>query len=843
MRPADQLVDGDNGFTQVNSRLHPSMLAPGVLAGAVNRTLELGDCRARWAAISGVWGDVNRFSGTPLAVARWWEPETGEEALVVVTGAARSDGGMGRAWRITSSSTPVEISLNGHDVWTTCRLVPQRQALLLCRQGNTRHYFKASDINTGTDVITLHLSTPDLVNGDRILFKLCAGATVPVPLIDNTNYYAKVTGASLEIYTDASLSTKINFTSAGTGQFYVERTTVASGAGGLGARPLSLEPSYSGSAVVDAWQRGFRSVPQTLSATIANTSALWEVLNHRFDPGQAVKVGANVGATFVAGTTYYVEPADNHHVYLHVAAATALLGTSASRIVADANSTNTMFPSSYSGMPIPPLREAVPYKNRIVGLNGRANVAASDPGDFLHFTPFEAALTAALGNGDPLTTICPMGDDTVLLATETNVLGITGLGSNDPNDWNLIVIPGALGCMAPLTAVQIGSDAWWLSRSGVASVRQTVTGFQEGVAVPTSATISRKLNEVDWTYAAQACGAYFNNRYFCAVPLKGQEGTPVNNCVLVYNFLTQGWEGWWEGDEINPVQFARHKVGGAERLCWLDAAGSVRFFDEDGLEDITLSYSAPNFTHTPVAIETEDLTRAYTCGDPGEKQFTEVELVIETWGANWSLTALTDGPSEETVYRSDETKDPSKFLTHDTADFRPATEPERATLPYREDYAVAIPAAENMVNGTYSISSLFRRYCLITGFRVGDTYEVTALGNATNLTNWPSSVVPPDMVGLVRSYGVGQFVAAQEIYWAEAGVAQTGLPCTATVVSVTDQQVALPTPDGLPLEPHQVYVLPIALHERDQSIQFRLTNSTGSLRLRSLRLKAVAEKG
>lgn len=709
MRPPDELMDGDSGFTQVNARLHPSMLPAGTLAGAVNRTLELGDCRPRWAAISAVWGDVNLFSGTPLAIGRWWEPITGEEALVVITGAARTDGGMGRAWKLTSSSPPVEISLGGHDVWTTGRLVPQRQALLLLRQGNTRHYFKASDIDTGTDVVTLHLSTPDLVNGDRILFKLVDNATPPLPLQDNTNYFAKVTGAALEIYTDSGLTSKVAITTAGTGTFYVERTSLQPGPGGLGALPLLLEPGWSAGDNMPAWTRGFRSVPQSVSCTIAHQASVWEALNHRLAAGQAVKLAAGWDVTtpadpttLAANTILYARPTDAHHFTLHLTAAAALLNTG---ILVDSTSTaggltTSVAPSSYSGQPMVTLREGLAYKNRLVGLNGRNNVAASDPGDFLHFTPFEAALTAALGNGDELTTLCPLGEDTLLLATESNVLGITGLANNDPTTWGLVVIPGAHGCIAPLTAVPVGPDAWWLSRSGVVSVVQTVTGFQQGAAVPMSATISRKLNEVDWTFAAQSCAAYFNNRYFCAVPLKGQEGAPVNNCILVYNFLAQGWEGYWTGTQINPVQFARHKVGGQERLCFLDAAGSVRFFDEDGLEDITLTYSAPDFTHNTVSIPTEDLTRAYLCGMPGEKQYHEVELVLETWKANWSLSAITDGVNEETVYRSDETKDAAKFLTHDTADFDQATEPERAALPYREDYSVTLNDETNLIPAT-----------------------------------------------------------------------------------------------------------------------------------------------
>lgn len=849
-------MDGDAGFTQVNARLHPSMLPAGVLAGASNRTLELGDCRARWAAISAVWGDKNLFSGTPLAIGRWWEPITGEEALVVITGAARTDGGMGRAWKLTSSSPPVEISLGGHDVWTTCRLVPQRQALLLLRQGNTRHYFKASDIDTGTDVVTLHLSTPDLVNGDRILFKLVDNATPPLPLQDNTNYFAKVTGASLEIYTDSGLTSKVAITTAGTGTFYVERTSLQPGPGGLGALPLLLEPGWSAGDNMPAWTRGFRSVPQSVSCTIAHQASVWEALNHRLAAGQAVKLAAGWDVTtpadpttHAAGTILYARPTDAHHFTLHLTAAGALLNTG---ILVDSTATaggvtTSVAPSSYSGQPMVSLREGVEYKNRLVGLNGRCNVAVSDPGDFLHFTPFEAALTAALGNGDALVTILEVGENAFVLPTQTNVLAITGTGENDTATWSLRKLPGAKGCVAALTALTDGDSGYWLGRGGFFQVKYTDNGVLVPQKMPLSATISRKMNQVDWTFAAQSCGVEFNNRLFWACPLKGQEGTPVNNCIFVYNKLAEGWEGYWTGTQINPVQFAVHTVGGQERLCWLDAAGSVRFFDEDGLEDITLSYSAPDFTHNTVSIPTEDLTRAYLCGMPGEKQYHEVELVLETWNANWSLSAITDGVNEETIYRSSETKDPTKFLVHDTADFDQATEAERAALPYREDYSVAVStdlsisgAGLAAANGTYVYAgdavSTFAIWS--QGNPSGPAYfkrddeDHYAIYLEVSGTEWLLSS-KDDFGYSIPLYRAPTANGPWTVYLGNNDPAPaTGQP----------GEVALPTA-GLPLEPHQVYVLPIALSERDYSLQFRLTNTTGSLRLRSLRVKATPLKG
>jgi len=99
-------------------RIHASLLPEGRVSSAKNVTFEFGDMRHRWAAVMEVWGNRLNMGGNPLAMARWWEPETGEEALVVITDGERTtDDGIGRAWKVTPGGIPIEIPLNGHDVW------------------------------------------------------------------------------------------------------------------------------------------------------------------------------------------------------------------------------------------------------------------------------------------------------------------------------------------------------------------------------------------------------------------------------------------------------------------------------------------------------------------------------------------------------------------------------------------------------------------------------------------------------------------------------------------------------------------------------------------------------
>ena len=90
-----------------------------------------------------------------LAMTRFNDPEA-NDALIVITDEVRSDGGVGRAWRLNGSQSPVEIPLNGHDVWGECRLIQCYNAVVLLRHGAARHYFAASAIDAGTDTITLN---------------------------------------------------------------------------------------------------------------------------------------------------------------------------------------------------------------------------------------------------------------------------------------------------------------------------------------------------------------------------------------------------------------------------------------------------------------------------------------------------------------------------------------------------------------------------------------------------------------------------------------------------------------------------------------------------------------
>lgn len=832
-------VDGDAGFTGVNDRVHPSQLPPGMVAGAINLRFDYGDARPRWAVNGAVWGHVSQMGGTPLACARWYEPETGEEAIVVATDGVRSNGGRGRVFRILAGGSVREISLAGHDVWGVSRFVPARTGLLLLRSGNLRAYISQGQLSAGSANITVNADV--FTDLDMVLVRLVSGS-MPSPLLPSTVYWLKrVNATTVQLCTDPAGGSPITITAANVGQFYIERNEGNPGAGGNGAAPLLLEPAWNASmgTYSTSWEASFKLCPREVSASVANAATEWLAENHRFANGERVQVKLT-DAGFDSSQYYYVEVTSNYHLHLHSQQETALLGTASGRSTATAGSAagQAIRPFGYSAQPIVPLREGVYFKNRLVGLNGRNGVAVSDPGDFLHFTPFTSALTAALGNGDPLTTLVPLGEDTLLLMTESQVLGITGLNS-DSNGWRLVELTREYGCIAPLSACQVGKDVWFLSRSGVISILQTETGAQQGVAVPVSQPMARKFNEIDWRYAAQGCAAWFGNKYLLAVPMINQSGTPVNNGLFVYNFLTQAWDGFWQGDAIEPVQFARFKVGGAERLAWLNADGSILWFTEGDM-DLTVSGSAAPFTNDETAIVTQLLTRGYTAGQVRQKQWQEAELVLDTQSATWSATAITEGYNQTRLYQSGVTKDARKYFRHGDADFD-YTQGDRANNPFREDYSVSLGTV-NMVpdDAVYIAGLLFAEDYYLTGFIIGESYSVT-LGNAFAVQSYRSGTpIIPGSGQIVTSNGT--FVAEHEAYYITGNIVAVGTAVTTVILWAGDSEVELPD-EGLPLDAHQTFLKRIGMKEQSRSLQLQLDNTSGSARWRSIYVSGAKERG
>jgi hypothetical protein len=499
------------------------------------------------------------------------------------------------------------------------------------------------------------------------------------PPNSGAGYYVKtLPGNVIQLYSDAALTTYMTFASA-VGQFYLERDAAFPGFYGNGAPPLLARPNASGNTWLDL---GMLLVPTSILITSTSSSSssnpnVVTAPQHGLLPADAVTVTGihTTNAALITGTVY-AYPISPDAVVLYTTSLAALAGGAAGQVpLTVSGESGTLTKAGSTGLPMPSGREGLYFQNRLLVVNGSDTLMISDPLNPLSFSPFVNAVTANLGSSDPITALWPFGSDSVLIMRGTRVDILNNL-SGGASAWTLSNVTTEYGCIAPLSVAQTGQDVWFLTRKGVASITQTVNGEVQGVADPVSKPMKKYIDEINWLYASTAVGAYWNNRYFVALPLKGQTGAVQNNGILSYNFLNQGWEGLWSGATLLVAGFARQLIFGEERLTFLDYTGQARWFGD-------------GFTDGAVPISDMLLTRAYTAGSPTRRIWLSTAIIWDTNNPSLTVNALTPGWDETLAMTANQTYDLTQYQIYGQAAYNPATSTQpQFDAPYRADYAL-----------------------------------------------------------------------------------------------------------------------------------------------------------
>lgn len=464
-----------------------------------------------------------------LAYARFNDPVTDTDNAILITDDWRDgtgeDGGRGRAWRIQSGNAPQQLSLNGHDVWRTCYLEQAHNAMILARaDGNERHYFVADDVNTTLDRITIHCAPSwgqGVENAKRCRFELAsAGANIPSGPAAGNYYFAKYTFSDpdhfLELYSDSGCTNKIPCEPGVLGRFYVELATDPVPWFGNGAPALILQAN----ATNNAFDLGFVAVPTYIAITNTNNSTgLISAANHRLIPGDAVTLSDIAGLT-----TGYAAPRSEHTFVIYATSAEALADSGTVSLPSNNGDTGSVKRTTASGLPIPPLRRLRYLNGRLWGIVAKDIIVQSDPFDFLHYTLYVSTVAANQGEAGQANWLCPLGEDVILIGKDQKVIALSGI-SGAVTGWREGTITEEFGGLAPLAALNVGTDVWIFSRKGVASIVRTVAGQRLAIVRTVSHDIPAYLRDIDFAFARNACAATWNNRFFLAVPNKGQDLT------------------------------------------------------------------------------------------------------------------------------------------------------------------------------------------------------------------------------------------------------------------------------------------------------------------------------
>lgn len=288
-----------------------------------------------------------------LGVLPYRDPDTGANALIVATNEERtSDGGQGRMYCVRPNQSPVEIPLNGHDIYLPVRLIQATNGVVMLRPGNARYYFDditglvldtienedgGAILLENDNVLSQEASTeinlnvvPDLGTGDIVTI---GGVGDVSPLWTSTTasgqgfqFYVNVVNTEVSLHLtllDARNKTNaLPLNPENGARYYIELASNTTGydlaqdiVNNLNdGMPLMMAGNSTYPSALDA---GFNRIPSTLSIVGSDSTAdTITVYNHNFIPGDQVTLSNVSGSSTVSSKVYYVFPIDNNTLKL-----------------------------------------------------------------------------------------------------------------------------------------------------------------------------------------------------------------------------------------------------------------------------------------------------------------------------------------------------------------------------------------------------------------------------------------------------------------------------------------------------------------------------------------------
>lgn len=254
-------------------------------------------------------------------------------------------------------------------------------------------------------------------------------------------------------------------------------------------------------------------------------------------------------------------------------------------------------------------------------------LVASDILDSDTYDKIEAQYRITGGTADSLVGVEPFAEDNLLVFMRHSIHLIKGI-SGSLLDTSVNLITKEVGCVARKSIVQIGNQVLFLSDNGVYAAAFGDLYNLRGAGVPLSEPINPQISEINRNYAQNAVAAYYNNRYYIAVPT----GTSTkNNAIFVYNLLNQGWESidTIGSGSLDVQDMIVGDTGGLSKLYIVGNNGSVHIIDarDDGFDRLSLYAGV---SASPYAIPSYVTTRQYTMGTIDRKKFSSYEIHVES---------------------------------------------------------------------------------------------------------------------------------------------------------------------------------------------------------------------
>ena len=215
-----------------------------------------------------------------------------------------------------------------------------------------------------------------------------------------------------------------------------------------------------------------------------------------------------------------------------------------------------------------------------------------------------------------------------------------------------------VGCLARKSVVIQGNTLIFLSDNGVYGLEFMNDYNLRGTREPMSKNIQPYIDRINKNKASGAVAAYFDNRYYLAVPLDSKVGvgdaSSGNNALLVFNFLNGAWESV---DTYGKSGFLIQNliVGSAGERSALYAVSQNGGIHKIDSLDVDTDQIAVNNATVDEAIQSHISTRGYDLNTLERKRFTDAQVQIQTLlnqGANMDISFIAEDPDNPAAAQS-----------------------------------------------------------------------------------------------------------------------------------------------------------------------------------------------
>ena len=334
---------------------------------------------------------------------------------------------------------------------------------------------------------------------------------------------------------------------------------------------------------------------------------------------------------------------------------------------------------------IPETSDGTVFLNRLWAPFGRDLVAVSDILAYTRWDTVINTLRVNSGTDDEIVRIFPYNQQSLLVFKSRSIYLLSGLSGDDLlSTVSQDILTPSLGAVSRNAIVQVGNDVWFLSSArSINSVGQVLENSIKAAANPVSEAIQPIMDRINWGYASAAAATTDGRRAYFAVPL---DGATHNNAILVYNIINSVWEGYWEADFLDVLQFARSRYAGELAIFWIQGTTAGEALARGSLFHLSKLWEDMLYSN-PQPIPDMITTRGYLLEDMDGKKGVRLQLLQRTWNPSYTVTAIAHDGSE-VVLVADQTKDRTVYYQFGVTPYVTTNVNDDHGTEGREDYSV-----------------------------------------------------------------------------------------------------------------------------------------------------------